>query len=537
MKRTTIYWILLLAVLVGINYLYTGSRNFDQPQISKRVNKLFKTIEVGDVYVLKKDAQTVNEFFKITGNTKADSVFVMQGNPSYKGNFTSKEWITKIIDRPIYFESNLRKVAKANLLTINDEVSNFTIYRQSYPADNYPLFMRVMYSPFMVILLILVAFFLIWIADTISLYLHSFFSKISKAFYLFLIGFATSAFIGWVQWNGYVTYLVSQNLDIPNYLWMPSIINSFLQTLPIFVVYQWVKNRYLSRLGYEDSEFGKFVALFLGGIGLSILMDTIFFLIVPTFGLPAMNYYALDQMGYDFLLKKYTLIWGIFAIANFLNNLRKNWGQLRQKAGELAESQQASLTSQSALDALQAKINPHFLYNSLNSIASLAQTNPAKTEEMALALSDFYKHTTNRQEEHMSTVSAEVQQLETYLNIEKIRFGDRLEYDLDIRQAVNQVELPRFLLQPIVENAIKYGFNKATDKIKVSVKIESSGDGLAIRIKDSGPAFSGQLNTGYGLRSVKKILKLVYPKQHEIHFLNEPEKQVHIILHSKLIKK
>lgn len=530
MKRTTIYWILLLSVLIGISYLYTGSNDIDQPQISKRVNKSYGTVENGDLYVFKKEDQTVTEFFKIIGDPKADSVYVMEGNPSYKGNLKGKEWITKMIDRPIYFEPELRSVSKAYLGNINGKASSFTIYRQSYPPDNYPLFMRLMYSPLTVILLILTAFFVIWIADTSSLYLHSIFQKIPKTFFLFLIGFSVSALIGLIQWNGYRIYLVSQNLDIPNYLWMPSVINSFLQILPIFLVFQWVRKRYLNRLDFADEEFGKFITLFIGGIGLSLLMDIIFFLVVPKFGVPAINYYALDQMGYSYLIQKYVLIWGIIAIANFLNNLRKNWKQLRQKSMELAESQQATLTSQSALDALQAKINPHFLYNSLNSIASLAQTNPAKTEEMALALSDFYKHTTNRQEEYMSTVGAEIQQLETYLNIEKIRFGERLQYDLDIENTLKRVQLPRFLLQPLVENAIKYGFNKAKDKIMVAVKVERENDQLYIYIKDSGPAFSGQLNTGYGLRSVKKILKLVYPKQHEIHFLNEPEKQVHIIL-------
>ena len=182
------------------------------------------------------------------------------------------------------------------------------------------------------------------------------------------------------------------------------------------------------------------------------------------------------------------------------------------------------------MDTLQAKVNPHFLYNSLNSIASLAQINPAKTEEMALALSDFYKHSTNRQEEHLSTVALEIKQLQTYLNIEKIRFGERLQYKLDIAENVLKTQIPRFLLQPIVENAIKYGFDKTTDKIKIRIQGEVINTQLHIRIMDSGESFSGQMNTGYGLRSIKKKLKLLYPNAHEIHFLNKPVKQVHIIL-------
>ncbi|MFK7978503.1 MAG: sensor histidine kinase, partial [Saprospiraceae bacterium] len=237
-----------------------------------------------------------------------------------------------------------------------------------------------------------------------------------------------------------------------------------------------------------------------------------------------------SRMSLMDLIQQFSLIWGIIAIANFLNNLRKNWKHLRNQGEKLIETQKASLSSQSELDALQAKINPHFLYNSLNSIASLAQTNPVKTEEMALALSDFYKHSTNRQEEYISTLELEIKQLETYLAIEKIRFGDRLQYQLDIEKDALKTSIPRFLLQPVVENAIKYGFNKTSDKIEIKIQGNLENDQLHLRIIDSGTPFSGQMNTGYGLRSIKKKLKLLYPNAHEIHFLNKPVKQVHIIL-------
>ena len=236
---------------------------------------------------------------------------------------------------------------------------------------------------------------------------------------------------------------------------------------------------------------------------------------------------------FDFILMMISegvIACSIIATANFLNNLRKHVQQLRFKEGLVKKSQQNALSSQSTLDALQARINPHFLYNSLNSIASLAQINPVKTEEMALALSDFYKHTTNRQDEHLSTLALEIKQLQTYLNIEKIRFGDRLQYQLDLTESALKAAIPRFLLQPLVENAIKYGFDKISDKIEIKVQGALINSKLHLRIMDSGKPFSGEMNTGYGLRSIKKKLKLLYPNTHDIHFLNQPIKQVHIIL-------
>ncbi|GEM_PF-7017031 len=146
MKRTTVYWLLLLGVLIGISGIYTKSKNFDQPQLTKRASNLFRTIQIGDLYVFKDEAQKVTKFFKIAGNPKADSVFILVGNPHYSGNFTSSGWIKKIIDRPIYFESTLQKVAQSYLWSISYKKEfKCTIYRRHYPAENYPFIMHLMY--------------------------------------------------------------------------------------------------------------------------------------------------------------------------------------------------------------------------------------------------------------------------------------------------------------------------------------------------------------------------------------------------------
>ena len=130
----------------------------------------------------------------------------------------------------------------------------------------------------------------------------------------------------------------------------------------------------------------------------------------------------------------------------------------------------------------------------------------------------------------------EIKQLQNYLNIEKIRFGDRLEYQLDINTNALKTIIPRFILQPLVENAIKHGFNKGNDKIEVAIRAELIDDQLHLYITDSGAPFSGQMNTGYGLQSIKRKLKLLYPNAHELHFLNQPVKQVHLILDTTTIQ-
>ncbi len=255
MKRETIYWILLLGVLIGISTIYTNSQHFDEPRLIEQTNSSFRTIQIGDLYILKDKTQKVVKFFKIAGSPKSDSVFVLRGNPSYNENIIDSEWIKKIIDRPIYFDPNLQRVAKKSLSLIHyEEGINFTLYRQVYPAEYYPLIIYLVYSPLTIILLILSAFFIIWMADIVSLYLHSFFPKIPRAFYWFLLGFLIATILGWIQWNGYVVYLESQNLEVPSSIWFPTALKNLLEILPVFGLFYFLKKKYLRNLNLTGQK-------------------------------------------------------------------------------------------------------------------------------------------------------------------------------------------------------------------------------------------------------------------------------------------
>jgi len=219
-----------------------------------------------------------------------------------------------------------------------------------------------------------------------------------------------------------------------------------------------------------------------------------------------------------------------FALGNLLHNLIKYFWSLRNQNKNLKKNEGDVLKSEAALNAIQASVNPHFLYNSLNSIASLAKVDPEKTEAMTLALSEFYKYTTNRGEDPLSSVSDEVEMLETYLGIEKIRFGERLQFDLKVSPGALMDKIPHFLLQPLMENAIKYGYNERTETIDIELIIEKKNKNLQIQIFDSGKPFDEQLSSGYGLKSVLKKLTLLFPNQHHISFVNEPNKHVLITI-------
>jgi sensor histidine kinase YesM len=532
MNRVNLYWILFFLCLASISYLYQAQNPHNQTTLFNTQNKPFRTIQVGDLYLLKNKHNQVQHFFKISGNPQSDSIFITVGNPTYRNNFKDKESITKGIERPSYFQPTIQKLSKDSIKTISQKHSNFTIYRLNYPPDQFPLLVHLMYSPLPIFLLILFICLIIWLSDTISIYLSSIFNRLSKVSILGITIYFIAFFHSWVQMQGYLTYLSSQGLDYHPYFWLPHhILNSILESLPIFILFQFLKRKYFLKLPFADQEFAKFITILFGGTILQLLAITILFYIVPALKIPMINYYALDKMGgYRHLIYQFLFVWSLIAMGNFLNNLRIHYKSLRQKGKKLDKSEQQILRSQSELNTLQARINPHFLYNSLNSIASLAQINPAKTEEMALSLSEFYRYNTNRQDLHYHTIEEEINLLKTYLSIEKIRFGDKLKYELKIDQTANKIAIPRFLLQPLVENAIKYGFDKEKKEINILIEIKQVSDFLHLIVSDSGQAFSTKMDTGYGLKSIKKKLKLLYPQNHEISFINEPKKQVRIIL-------
>jgi two-component system, LytTR family, sensor kinase len=189
------------------------------------------------------------------------------------------------------------------------------------------------------------------------------------------------------------------------------------------------------------------------------------------------------------------------------------------------------LKNRAELDALQAKINPHFLYNALNSIASLVHENPAQAEEMTLLLSKLFRYSTGRDGGIFTTLADELDMVRTYLRVEQVRFGDRLRYAVEAYDpALDSLPIPQFLLQPLVENAIKHGIAKRADggciRVGIEQKMETGNPWLWLTVHDNGPAFADDLGGGYGLRSIQEKLRLLYADDARLDLRNVPEKAV-----------
>ncbi|GAB3999107.1 hypothetical protein GCM10028807_48400 [Spirosoma daeguense] len=184
------------------------------------------------------------------------------------------------------------------------------------------------------------------------------------------------------------------------------------------------------------------------------------------------------------------------------------------------------MRTKAELDALQARINPHFLYNALNSIASLVRTDSGKAEKMTLLLAKLFRYTTDSNESHLNSIRNELDIVRTYLEIEQVRFGDRLSYSVWVDDTLQGIQVPRFVLQPIVENAVKHGISKTADTGQIGIQIYRDGTDVVMAIHDSGPPFADTFSAGYGLQSIQDKLRLIYGSEASLEIENGSYKQV-----------
>lgn len=245
------------------------------------------------------------------------------------------------------------------------------------------------------------------------------------------------------------------------------------------------------------------------------------------------NDYSAKNLKYSALFSFYNACAiGMVYIAMSYIDLEKN-RKLNQK--ELEVARLSELKTKAELEALHSKINPHFLYNALNSIADLSVTDGKKARKMTIALADLFRFSINYSNNNYSTVREELEMAEVYLQIEKIRFEDKLNYSISIEPGLDHYLVPRFLLQPVVENAVKHGLKATGHMTDINVEVAREGDSIVINIADNGPLFPDELMPGYGVKSIYDKLDLLFPSAYEVKFINHPRKQVTISI-NKLMK-
>ncbi|HRR16136.1 MAG TPA: histidine kinase [Bacteroidales bacterium] len=175
------------------------------------------------------------------------------------------------------------------------------------------------------------------------------------------------------------------------------------------------------------------------------------------------------------------------------------------------EARLESVLKETELKMLRSQINPHFLFNTLNSVSALTISDPEKAREMIVKLSDFMRYALSRKDEQLVTLRSELDSMRVYLDIEKVRFGERLQYREYIDEKCLDIQIPILLLQPLYENAIKYGVHESNDVVNLETIIKCENELVEITIRNNFDKNNLRAKgTGTGLTNVIKRLELAY---------------------------
>ncbi len=237
-----------------------------------------------------------------------------------------------------------------------------------------------------------------------------------------------------------------------------------------------------------------FVAVYLAKYGLNFLfLDVKSYQLFLNFSIP-----------FRFLIAFLCLTW--CALANIL------WYRLEEQSetqGRLLVAQ--NLAKEAELNKLRHQLQPHFLFNSLNSVYALTIVNPTEAGTMITKLASFLRGNLKRDDEVWVNVAEEMEYIQLYLDIEKVRFSHRLSIDVQIEENTLNLTLPGTLLQPIVENAIKFGLYNTSKAITITIRVKLENNTLVICVANPyDKDMTASKGTGFGLTSIRRRLYLLF---------------------------
>ncbi|MCU0240789.1 MAG: histidine kinase [Vicinamibacteria bacterium] len=242
------------------------------------------------------------------------------------------------------------------------------------------------------------------------------------------------------------------------------------------------------------------------------------------------------QVWQDFpllpLVGRKIFIYWVHTIFNYMQITAVGWAIHYQRESRLralrARELEASL-AKARLEALALQLQPHFLFNTLNSIAALLRRNPDAADRMIARLAELLRHSLETAERQEISLKEELEALDCYLEIEAMRFADRLEVQRDIAVDALDALVPSLLLQPIVENAIRYGIARRTTRGHILIRARREGERVTLAVCDDGPGFasgapsSTPARAGIGLANTRARLLNLYGADHAVEIVDRPD--------------
>ena len=298
-------------------------------------------------------------------------------------------------------------------------------------------------------------------------------------------------------------FLLLTDLDFPfQFAMLDSLISNTLLLLAAFLILN-ITKYYLPTTTYQ----------YIGVIAACAVACGLWVWIIDSF---LKIFFSHSQVYLSFLhnslVVRYSFAFLMLVIVTIASVLRHNW--IEQKKIDKRKSDAERLSKEAELFKLRHQLQPHFLFNSLNSINALIGINPPQARKMVLQLSDFLRGTLKKEESQMVTLEEEINYLNLYLEIEKVRFGNRLVTDIILPDDCKQLMIPALLLQPVVENAIKFGLYDTTGETLIKIHCKNEANVLHIRVSNPhDPETSLPVKgTGFGLSSIKRRLYLLFAR-------------------------
>lgn len=342
--------------------------------------------------------------------------------------------------------------------------------------------------------------------------------------YAILGGFGLGVLFGFKTYLMYLYWGETENFKIERHALVP-IINYTLWAFLMPLVYYFVTKYKL----HKSAPLSERLKAILASIFMSLLHETtsnvIYFLPMDLLGkldfTPETLQYILGVFPSAIInrLIEYWILYAIFTAIDYQRKFRNKQLELVQLENQLSGAQ---------LNALRLQLQPHFLFNTLNAISSLMDIDTKRAQKMVSQLGSLLRTVLDKNKHNMVALHDELEFVKNYLNIEQVRFLDRLIIKYQIEKNVLNAQIPSLLLQPLVENAIKHGFANKTEKGTIELIVKRLHEDIQIIVRDDGQGTNKSmdflLTTGIGLRNVNDRLKLLYNDNYQFDIKSEEGK-------------
>ncbi|HSL89711.1 MAG TPA: histidine kinase [Ignavibacteriaceae bacterium] len=187
----------------------------------------------------------------------------------------------------------------------------------------------------------------------------------------------------------------------------------------------------------------------------------------------------------------------------------------------IKETELKNLVTEAELRSLKFQINPHFIFNSLNSMSALTEIDPKKAKQMIIKLAEFLRYTLATNDKQMVSLNEELKNIKLYLDIEKIRFEEKFEYVDEIDEICGKAQIPSMILQPLFENAIKHAVYETLDKVVLNLTCTKQDSFLKIVLQNNFESESHKKGAGVGINNIKERLRLIYQQDNLLEVKKE----------------